>query len=127
MGSAAIRPLTRFEGGQRDRWFMATTSFGPPIFLSLHKSVVNGPAPMRAVAGADQGALHGVGAEQVRRGGLLRAGALFGSRGGLHKTSGRLQAMLETAGRSSGVFWGREVGVRRLLIFPKVGFVCGFG
>ena len=36
MGSAAIRPLTRFEGGQRDRWFMATTSFGPPIFLSLH-------------------------------------------------------------------------------------------
>ena len=82
---------------------------------------------MRAVAGADQGALHGVGAEQVRRGGLLRAGALFGSRGGLHKTSGRLQAMLDTAGRSSGVFWGREVGVNPLLIFPKVGFVCGFG
>ena len=88
---------------------------------------MNGPAPMRAVAGADQGALHGVGAEQVRRGGLLRAGALFGSRGGLHKPSGRLQAMLETAGRSSGVFWGPEVGVRGLLIFTKVGFVCGFG
>ena len=49
------------------------------------------------MAGAAAEVLNGVGDEQVRRGRIWRAGAIFCSRGGLHRRSGRLPDILETA------------------------------
>ena len=74
----------------------------------------NGSAPLRDMAGAEWPVLNGVGAGQVRRERIWRAGAIFCSRGGLQRRSGRLPDILETARPSPGVFWPREVGVRRL-------------
>jgi len=78
------------------------------------------------MAGAGSEVLNGVGAEQVRRGRIWRAGAIFCSRGGLHRRIGRLQDILETARPSSGVFWPLEVGVSRLSFFAIIAFGCRF-
>ena len=86
----------------------------------------NGSAPLRDMAGAAAEALNGVGDEQVRRWRIWRAGAICCSRGGLQRRSGRLPDILGTARPSSGVFWPRQVGVRRLLIFPIIPFACRF-
>ena len=86
----------------------------------------NGSAPLQDMAGAEWPVLNGVGAGQVRRERIWRAGAICCSRGGLQRRSGRLPDILETARPSSGVFWPREVGVTLLLIFPIIAFACRF-
>ena len=86
----------------------------------------NGSAPLQDMAGAEWPVLNGVGAGQVRRERIWRAGAICCSRGGLQRRSGRLPDILETARPSSGVFWPREVGVRGLLIFTIIPFACRF-
>ena len=86
----------------------------------------NGSAPLRDMAGAEWPVLNGVGAGQVRRERIWRAGAICCSRGGLQRRSGRLPDILETARPSPGVFWPRQVGVSRLLIFPIIPFACRF-